>query len=49
MDHNVESNREALRIALIIRRMELEEARLEETKKRYPDIPSKKTSLDDAK
>jgi len=49
VDQNVEGDRQALRIALIIRRMELEEAQWEETKKRYPDIDSKKNSLDDAK
>jgi hypothetical protein len=48
VDRNEDSDRQALRISLIIRRMELEKAQLEETKKRYPDIRSKKNSSGDA-
>ena len=47
VDRGKEGDWQALRISLIVRRMELEKAQIEEGKKRYPDIrPGKPPSGD---
>jgi hypothetical protein len=48
VDRNKESDRQALRISLVIRRMELEKAQIEEAKKRYPDARRGNPPSDDA-
>ncbi len=49
VDRSKDGDLQALRISLIIRRMELEKAQIEEAKKRYPDVPRGKPPSDDAK
>ena len=48
IDHDKENDRQALRVSLIIRRMELEKAQIEEGKKRYPDTGRGRTPSDNA-
>ncbi len=48
VDRGKESDRQALRISLVIRRMELEKEQIEEAKKRYPDVRRGKTTSGDA-
>jgi len=48
IDRSKEGDLQALRISLVIRRMELEKAQIEETKKRYPDVRRGKTPSGDS-
>jgi len=48
VDRSKESDRQALRISLVIRRMELEKGQIEEAKKRYPDVRRGKNSSGNA-